>query len=246
MRRLLQWLLDERCSNILSFLDWYEISGPIAQAWMLPLFREHPELVNWTTLCRSYKSWMRQLVADNAHRVDWGLVQSHCFRAGLRSLPLLRDHPEHLPWQLLCQDPVKWMLPLFEENVDKLDWEAFLLSMKHYQGDNWRQHFVVANAGRIGMQLLCANPHEWMMPLFRADIDGIAWTKLSANPRSWMAPLFRDHPDRVNWTMLCRHARRDTLDLMMEFADLLDWQVVNKNLRNWMSPLLERNEEHVD
>lgn len=69
--RLVRWLLDPRCANILSFLDWRALSGPDAQEWMLPLYREHPELVDWSCLCCHYKPWMRELVADNAERVDW-------------------------------------------------------------------------------------------------------------------------------------------------------------------------------
>lgn len=115
MRALVQWLLDPRCANIVSFLDWSWLCGRDSQHWILPLFREHPEVVDWSELVQHYKPWQRELVAANAHRVDWGVPCRH--RYSSTQLSLFRDHAEHLDWDELCRWPNLLLIALFEANI---------------------------------------------------------------------------------------------------------------------------------
>jgi hypothetical protein len=99
MQQLVRRLLDPRCVTVLSFFDWSLVSGRDAHEWMLPIFRESPELVNWEALCEDYKLWMRKLVTENAHRFDW---QRQSSSIGKDKLQFYHDHADHIDGRELC------------------------------------------------------------------------------------------------------------------------------------------------
>jgi hypothetical protein len=246
LQALAQRLLDPRCATILSFLDWTQLSGRCAGEWLLPVFSELPELVDWDKICRFYQPWMRELVAKNAGRVDWMLLST---TPGRLPVQLLHDHPEHLHWDALClHAEYSYMGPLFKENIDKVD---LMLLIKRKQtvwsgGLSWIDSLIEAHADRVDIQKLCEAPASWMGKLFADHPDRVDWNLLSSHAAPWMAGLFRVHPDRVDWNAVCRRPRIELFDLLCEFEARLNWPMLTKKMRKWMELLFVASPDFVD
>jgi hypothetical protein len=90
---------------------------------MAPVDRANLERLDWTDIGRVYQSWMRELVAENGHRIDWDLVSS-C--QSTDTVLLLRAHANHLNRSVVCKNPPAPMKLVMEESLDKVEWTMLL------------------------------------------------------------------------------------------------------------------------
>lgn len=148
---------------------------------------------------------MLWFVNENHEWMDWGQVAQNAIES---DLALICDYPERLDWSRLCHRFKSWMLPLFQNHTEKLDYLA-LMQVRHCL--NRKQdldRFLLSN---VSMSTLSKHTDFSMVEQVREHLNEVNWALSSRTGFKRVNSLIAVLPERVDWTALCRYYGPETL-----------------------------------
>ncbi len=251
-------------ARVLSFIfrlsDWKEVvaqgAGRPVAPWVLECFAHwstQVSYVNWEYGSRNAEQWAAPAFLFHNHNVDWLQFTIQTDDAQAWKLPILRAAAaagkftwKH--WRRLSLFAREWMLPLLEENADKVDFEEFMHFGVHgseiYSKEECPKSWWCHTCGKIGDVFVYDTPKEiklqpWKAAFVLRNADKLDWNKVCRHAHSSFKRVFEERFDKIVWSKFLKVRALWKIDLLMtkDANDkwLFDWAGADKQTWKYIS-----------
>ena len=178
-------------------IDWKRACKFLDNDLLNFMFREYPDLLEWSSVSRSERlNWDEKLIDQFQEFWDWtglGINPAVPWFDGLYA-----KYQEHIYWATFSHNPnMSWSADFIESRIDKIDWMAF----SENPGTFWNEELIDRLSEHINFSCLSRNKAiPWTEKLIGRYESKFNWPLLSSNPAlPWSVDFIRRNDNRLTW-----------------------------------------------